>query len=344
MLAAIIAAGVVAGLIVAYVQGHEEAAAEAEQERPPAAASRVGTDAGETFITLYQKTQATSGVETRALAVTTRRQEYRANAIVLSIQTLTQLRTNYLSDLAQVDKAKAAIEVSQPEYERLKQLYDDNQNAAAKTVQAAEGTWHSDQVALRATSEALQMNDTLARQSWGEVVAKWISDGSPALERILMQNDLLLQVSFAGGSSVDPPRASVQLPSGKAQPAEFISPYPSVDPRIQSTSFLYLTQATPELAPGMTLSVLLPTGPSKKGVIIPSSATIWWQGKAWTYVQTAPERFARREVATESPVSEGWFVPNGFKAGEKVVIHGSQQLLSEEFRSQIQSLEEEGKQ
>lgn len=341
-LAGIIAAGVVAGLVVAYVQGHQEAVAEAEQEHPPAAASRVGTEAGETFITLDEKTQATSGIETRALAATTQLQRYRANAIVLSIQSLTQLRTNYLSDLAQVDKAKAALEVSQPEYERLKQLYEDNQNAAAKTLQAAEGTWHSDQVVLRAANEALQMNDTLARQSWGGVLAKWISDGSPALERILMQKDLFLQVSFSGGSSVDPPNASVQLPSGKTQPAEFISPYPSVDPRIQSASFLYLTQATPELAPGMTLSVLLATGPSQKGVIISRSATVWWQGKAWTYVQTAPERFARREVPTDSPVSEGWFAPSGFKAGDKVVIRGSQQLLSEEFRSQIQSLGEEG--
>jgi hypothetical protein len=343
-LAGIITGGVIAGLVVAYVQGHEEAVAEALQEHPPAAPSRVGTSAGETFITLDEKTQAASGIETRALRATTQRQEYRANAIVLSIQSLTQLRTNYLSDLAQVDKAKTALEVSEPEYERLKRLYEDNQNAAAKTVQAAEGTWHSDQVTLRAANEALQMNDTLARQSWGEVVAKWISDGSPTLDRILMQKDLLVQVSFAGRSSAAPPRASIQLPSGKTQPAEFISSYPSVDPRVQSASFLYLAEDTLELTPGMTLSVLVPTGPSERGVIIPGSATVWWQGKAWTYVQTAPQRFARREVPTDWPVSEGWFTPSGFKAGEKVVIRGGQQLLSEEFRTQIQSLGEEGEQ
>ena len=211
-------------------------------------------------------------------------------------------------------------------------------------MEAAEGTWHSDQVALRAANDALQMNDTLAHQTWGDVVAKWLSDSSPNLDRVLTQKDLLLQVSFSPGTSADPQRASVQLPNGKMQFAEFVSSYPTVDPRIQSASFLYLTQATPQLAPGINLSVFVPSGPFKRGLVIPGNATVWWQGKAWAYVQTAPERFARREVSTDTPVADGWFVESGFAAGEKVVLRGGQQLLSEEFRSQIQSLTEEGEQ
>jgi hypothetical protein len=341
---AAVAAVVVAILVVAYKRGHEEEAAEEAQERPPAAASRVSTEGGETFIVLDAKTQATSGIETRALVTSAQRRQVRANAIVLSAQSLTQLRTNHLSDLAEADKAKAALEVSQPEYQRLKQLYEDRQNAAAKALEAAEGTWHSDQVALRAANDALQMNDTLARQTWGDVVAKWLSDGSPNLDRVLTQKDWLLQVSFPPGSSPDPSRASVQLPNGRVRIAEFVSSYPAVDPRIQSASFLYLTQATPELAPGMTVSVFVLSGPSQRGVVIPGSATVWWQGKAWAYVQTAPERFTRREVSTDAPVADGWFAESGFAGGEKVVLRGGQQLLSEEFRSQIQSLTEEGEQ
>ena len=114
VLVAVIAAAIVAILVVAYEHGHEEEAAEEAQEHPPAAASRVSTEGGETFIVLDTKTQATSGIETRALAATAQRLQFRATAIVLLAQSLTQLRTNYLSDLAEADKAKAALEVSQP--------------------------------------------------------------------------------------------------------------------------------------------------------------------------------------------------------------------------------------
>jgi hypothetical protein len=343
VLAVVIAAAVIAILIVAYLRGRQEAAAEAQQEHPAAAASRVSTEAGQNFIALDSAAQSASGFETRALAVAAEHQQLRANAVVLSVQNLTQLRTIYLSELSQVDKAKAALGVSQQEYDRLKQLYEDNQNAAAKAVQAAEGTWHSDQVSFRAATEALQLNDTLARQTWGEVVAKWLIDGSPALDRILTQKDLLLQVSLLLGSVGAPPKTvSIQSPSGKIEQADFVSPYPAVDPRVQSPSFLYLAHSVPDLVPGMTLTVLLSTGPSLRGVIVPSSAIVWWQGKAWAYSQIASERFARREVSTEVPVPNGWFVAKGFAPGDKVVVRGGQQLLSEEFRSEIQSLYEGG--
>lgn len=343
VLAPVIAVAVIAILIAAFLLGRQEAATEAEQEHPPAAASRVSAVDGQTFITLDPKTQSNSGIETRALAVTTEHQQLRANAVVLSVQNLTQLRTTYLSDVSQVDKAKAALDVSQQEYDRLKQLYEDNQNAAAKAVQAAEGTWHSDQVSFRAATETLQLNDTLARQTWGEVVAKWIIDGSRALDRILTQKDLLLQVSLLPGSAGAPPKtASIQSPSGKMGRADFVSAYPAVDARIQAPTFLYLAQSAPDLVPGMTLTVLLPTGPSLRGVIVPSSAIVWWQGKAWAYSPMATERFGRREVPTDVPVTGGWFVSAGFAPGDKVVVRGAQQLFSEEFRSQIQSLGEEG--
>ncbi len=341
ILATVITAAVIAILVVAFLRGRQEAATEAAQEHPPAAASRVSAEDGQTFITLDTRTQSSSGVETRTLAVTTEHQQLRANAVVLSAQNLTQLRTTYLSDVSQVDKAKAALDVSQQEYQRLKQLYEDNQNAAAKAVQAAEGTRRSDEVSVRAATEALQLNDTLARQTWGDVVAKWLIDGSPTLDRILTQKDLLLQVSLLPSSVGAPPKTvSIQSPSGKIQRADFVSAYPAVDPRIQSPTFLYLAQSAPDLVPGMTLTVLLPTGPSLRGVIVPNNAIVWWQGKAWAYNQTAPERFARREVSTEIPVLNGWFVSAGFAPGDKAVVRGAQQLLSEEFRSQIQSLYE----
>ena len=152
-------------LIVLFLRGRQEAAADAEQENSPAPPSRVNTENGQTFVTLDADTQSRSGIEMNVLRATTQRQEIRANAVVLPVQSLTELRNNYLASVAQVDKAKAALAVSQSAYERLKQLYEDNQNAAGKAVQEAEGAWHSDAVSLQAAGESLQSNETLARQT-----------------------------------------------------------------------------------------------------------------------------------------------------------------------------------
>jgi hypothetical protein len=73
--------------------------------------------------------------------------------------------------------------------------------------------------------------------------------------------------------------------------------------------------------------------------VIPNDAVVWWQGKAWCYIEQTPGKFTRKEVPTSSPVSSGWFVTEGFAPGTKVVTSGAQTLLSEEFRSQIQAEE-----
>lgn len=83
--------------------------------------------------------------------------------------------------------------------------------------------------------------------------------------------------------------------------------------------------------------VLLPQGAHISGAVIPASAVVWWQGRAWVYVQSAADTFVQREVPTDMPVESGWFVANEFSPGEKLVIAGAQQLLSEEFSSQIQA-------
>lgn len=73
---------------------------------------------------------------------------------------------------------------------------------------------------------------------------------------------------------------------------------------------------------------------------MPTDAVVWWQGRAWIYVQRDPTLFARRELATDSPVPGGWFIAQGISPDQRVVTKGAQQLLSEEFRAQIDVGEE----
>jgi multidrug efflux pump subunit AcrA (membrane-fusion protein) len=219
----------------------------------------------------------------------------------------------------------------------------DDQNASAKALQAAEGTWRSDEASLRAAQGSLSLNRNMVRQSWGDVISSWVFDGSPAFDHLATQRDVLLQVALPAGSSNFAAQTGVlQLPDGKLASAKLVSAIPRVDPRIQSPTYLYVTVSRPDLIPGMNLVFLLPSGPPMRGVLVPSSAVVWWQGKAWAYRQIAPDRFSRREVPTNVPANGGWFVTKDFSPGDRIVIAGGQQLLSEEFRSQIQVLGEEG--
>ena len=119
--------------------------------------------------------------------------------------------------------------------------------------------------------------------------------------------------------------------------AHLISSFPLLDPRLQAPSFLFAVAAHPGLIPGINLSIFLPAGPERSGIIVPYGAVVWWQGSAWCYVEEQPDKFTREEVSTDNPTPAGWFVSEGIAAGARVVTKGAQTLLSEEFRSQIQA-------
>jgi hypothetical protein len=86
----------------------------------------------------------------------------------------------------------------------------------------------------------------------------------------------------------------------------------------------------------MDLLVLLPDGPASDGAVIPPSAVVWWQGRAWVYLRTGPKTFARREIPTDEPASGGGYIARDLNAATPLVTTGAQALLSEEFRAQIE--------
>ncbi len=53
-------------------------------------------------------------------------------------------------------------------------------------------------------------------------------------------------------------------------------------------------------------------------------------------MQTGDDLFQRVEVSLERPLENGWFTSAGVKPGDKVVVVGAQQLLSEELKGQAE--------
>ncbi|MDA8164795.1 MAG: hypothetical protein M0017_07175 [Desulfobacteraceae bacterium] len=342
-LAIVILTGVAALLVWAFTEGRKERAMEEEREHPVRAASRVSVVGNETVITLDRPAQARSGIMTTPVKTLTHRGELQAYGTALSIQDLVDLQNGHASALAQLEKARAGLEASGKEYERLKTLHEER-NVSDKALQAAEAAWRLDRANEKAAQTAVQSLENSARQRWGETIATWIFGGSSAFERLVAQRDVLLQVTLPSEAYLTsaPQTVTVRTKSGRLAAARFVSPSPATDPRIQGLSYFYLLPAKETgILPGMNVSALLLVGKEVSGALIPSSAAVWWQGRAWGYVQRDESHFVRREISTATPVEEGWFVTGGFSGGERLVTSGAQMLLSEEFRSQIKVGEEE---
>lgn len=342
----IILAGIAGLLVWGYLESRKEMAMEAERERPVKAPSRVSVQGDEVVITLDAESRKKSAIVVAPLAAVSHRGEVRATGVVLQLQGLFDARTGYASAKAQVEKSKALLAASGNEYQRLKLLNADNRNISDKALQAAEAAWRADEAAVRAAIPSLQALSGSIRQQWGSVIAGWLFEESPAFERLTRQDELLLQVTLPHDVHVDAGPQSIQVQAADGTrliTARLVSAAPATDPRIQGLSFFYLAPAQSGLLPGMNVLARLPFGPMMKGVVVPASAVVWWQGKAWAYQQKGADSFVRREVPTGIPVKDGIFVATGFSPEDQVVVSGAQLLQSEEFRSQIQVGEEGGK-
>jgi hypothetical protein len=295
---------------------------------PPA---QIAFENGEVILTMDEPAQKRMGIEVSALAGSSNRPQADVPATVLSVQDLATFRNGYVSAFSQIEKSRVDIEVARKQYARVKTLFDSDQNISAKALESAEGNLRALETEEHAAEQQLSLQGSMAEQQWGSAVAKWAMDGSPELDRILGMHEVLIQVTLPFAQNYAAPKTLfVEVPGRSRAEATLISAFPRVDPRIQGRSFLYSAPAQPDFTPGVNLVSHLTVGGSTRGVVVPSSAVVWSEGKAWAYLQTAARQFSRREVPTDSPVDAGYFVTAGFSAENKVVTKGAQSLLSEE--------------
>jgi len=310
---------------------------EEEKEEAIKTPSRVSVRNRQTIITLDPETQSQIGITLAPLKAITTHQQITAPAVILSAQELVTARNNYVAAQTALEKARANVEVAEQESDRLKALYQDNQNASQKALQSAQGTLRSAQADAQAAQQDLALQAAALRQNWGGVVGKWVVENSPPLDRVFDQQELLVQVTLPMGAvSAGPETVSLELPgSGYAQ-AKLVSAFPRVDPRIQGASFLYLAENHFALAPGLNVTARLPVGGLVRGVLVPQRAVVRWQGNAWVYEELSPGHFVRREIPTDTMLANGVLVSGSLSPGHRIVTTGAQALLSEEFHSLIQ--------
>ncbi len=337
LIGAVVLVAVLGVLLLAFIRGQKERASEAERERPVKTASRVSVQNNEPVISIDTPTQQKSGITTAALQATTHQDQQPAYAQVLEMHDWGDARSAYLTAKGENIKAVSAAEESRMDFERAKMLQKGS-GVSTESVQDAEVKARATQASAQPAEASLRVLERSMHERWGDTLASWLTEGSTELDQLLDHRAVLIQLSLPASTSLRaaPKNATIRAADGNLISATLVSATTRIDPRFQGSTLFYLAPTeTGGLDPGLATAALLPNGESRAGVIVPKEAVVWWQGRAWIYIQRDAERFARRELTTDSPVPGGWFVAEGISPDQRVVIKGAQQLLSEEFRAQI---------
>ncbi len=328
LIACLVAAILIAALVFAYIQTSKERAAEAAGEQAITSESSVRRDTnGNTSVNLDTNTQKLIGLQTTVLMAATRKQEVEGYGRALDPAPLVGL-------LGEIESLRAALEASNKDYQRVKALFAQDQNASAKALETAEATMKHDQIALD-TSKAQLMT------AWGEAIA-----GRPDLPDFVQSlsklKTVLVRLDLPSGEALpEAPSGARLIVPGQMQPVEagYLGRALTTDPQTQGNGFLFIaTNTSAWLSPGLAFTGFLSVaGEPVQGVIVPENAVVRSDKRAWIYAQTGETNFTRREIRPNYPVASGWFVTNGVSPNDRVVVTGAQTLLSEERKTEIKT-------
>ncbi len=296
----------------------------AEKPATPEAKDEPGTNI-EGVVSLDEKTQKLIGLETTALTAATLNPEIKSYGRVLDPSPLVGL-------LSSLSSARTGLEASAKEYQRVKALFSQGENASARALETAEAAMKRDQIALN-TAEAQFAS------AWGKAIA-----GQPDLAAFVQSlsayETVLVRLDLPAGELVQetPTSGRVVLP-GAREPIEarLLGRAATTDPQVQGEGFLLVaTNTAARLASGLAITGFLQLpGEALRGVLVPETALVRAAERAWVYVQTNATTFVRRDIGLEHPMADGWFVAAGLSPNDRVVTTGAQTLLSEERKSQL---------
>lgn len=165
-----------------------------------------------------------------------------------------------------------------------------------------------------------------------------VQAGDPLLEITDFERPVV-RVSWTDDAPPAPPASIRVLPPDAAatHTASVIGPAPEADPVTRRAAYLYRLEGPWAAArPGYLVRAMVPTSsPVVRGVVIPASAVVQWDGLEWAWLRRDAGRFIRVRVPTDRPLGDGWLAGPPWKAGDSVVVKGAEQLLSEEFRARV---------
>lgn len=327
---------------IVFVGRDEYESLQSEDEEEIESPLRVFEQNGLQVVKLNLATQKNSGISVQPLQAYNYHGNIKVLGSVISIQTLVDYNSQYQQLKAQLALAESVLPNHQLQYQRYKQLNEDDKNVSDKAVQEAQALVINDQTQIKtAQAQIKALTDTIIAQ-WGQPLATLVTKHpTPGpLHDLLMQKKVLVQVSFPlnfkapeGNSSIFISPIQDEVPPIRA---DYVSQ--SIQTDISNIGKTYFYSAPADyLRVGMRVNVVPANASSSlKGVIVPNQAIAWHGGMAWIYVKTKPDTFLRKPVASDIELDNGWF-DNSLSPGTEVVTRGAQLLLSEEFKFQIKN-------
>ena len=316
ILVGVVVGGALAWTILRHDHGGDDEAPEAKTE-----ASRADHDDARSVVKLATLAQQHAGLETAPLQAADLQPEVKAYGRVLDPAPLA-------AQVVELATARAALEASTKEFNRLKVLHAPDQSVSTRALEGADAAMTHDRIAL----DAAQLKLVAA---WGKAIAE--QPDLPAFVRALAALETaLVRVDVPPGTALAAPPTGARLATLTAPDApvdaQFLGPAVAVDPQTQGQGFLFLLRGNPFRPGAAVVAWLGLPGEEEKGVIVPRSAVVRHEGEAFIYVQSSAEDFERRNIELAHPTGPGWFVPDAARAGERVVVVGAQELLSEELK------------
>ncbi len=335
--------------VLVFYGKDEYEAYQSEQEEEIESPSRVTENAGINVVSLPPATQQNSGIRTAKVAATSYQGEIKSFGNVVGIDSLIEAKASYLTLKTNANLARAASNQNMQQYQRLKTLNEDDKNVSDRAVQEALAAVNADKANITASELQLKNLQSSMRLKWGEALAKLAFNDKlpPHLENLLNRKNVLIQVSLPLSNATPKAGSSIAVTplneSSSPIKAIYVSPASTSDSNGFGKTFYYSAPAD-QLRIGMRVNVEAPASDSTNGIIIPSSAVVWYAGTPWAYFKQGKDQFVRKPISADTEVGSltdgGWF-NQGLDANSEVVVNGAQLLLSEEFKYLIKNENED---
>ena len=308
-----------------------------EQEEAIESLDRVSESEGISIVSLSPAVQKNSGISTEKVAELSYKDEIKSFGTVIPIDTLMDIKAQILNLKATLASAYTSNKQHKNQYKRLKALNADDKNVSDLAVQQALALVNNGNATIR--SKVLQINNLEAgiQLKWGASLAKLALNKKPKMlfKNLLSRKNVLIQISLPFNVADPIAGDKVEItPLNGATPIEatYVSAAATADSNGAGKTF-YFSAPSNNLRIGMRVGVEASASDNtaSDGIIIPSSAVVWYAGTPWAYFKQGQDQFVRKPVSADTEVDTGWF-NTGFDTQSEVVTKGAQLLLSEEFK------------
>ncbi len=231
---------------------------------------------------------------------------------------------------AELETARLLLAIASKSKSRLQQLAD---NVRQEKLLEAQ----SKQITSKNKAEALEIERSRIRIRlrlyWGKTLARWAENQDPSLQALGNGKIRLLKLTFPiGFQDPCPSQTFVIFSASTPKPLRYLSPAPRTSATPPGQGCFY-TAATSSLPIGMRLTAWQ-TDPVP-AIPLPAEAIVWHGGKPWIYIQTSHKTFQRQALSGYRQSANTWWIRTGLDRENRIVVSGSQILLSAELRSQV---------